>query len=133
MVSAMHRFAQSSSALALQQQNAFGLHSFFGSSLEPAPSEQPSAPQHVRTPKCTGSSQAPKLAETILDPSPPMFEGFARNRIGATKPSPTYGPLHRMEATNFIRIKDIATILPSRGRRPFPNMPNEKFNATKLS
>ena len=62
-----------------------------------------------------------------------MFKGFARNRVGATEPSPTNGPLHGMKTANFIQIKKIATILPSHGQSPFAKMPNEKCNATKLS
>ena len=69
-----------------------------------------------------------EFLQAILDPSPPMFEGFARHGVGATEPSPTNGPLHGMKTANFIRIKDIATILPSHGQSPFARMPNE--NAT---
>ena len=69
-----------------------------------------------------------EFLQSVLDPSPPMLEGFARNRVGATEPSPTHGSLDGMITANFVGIKDIATILPSHGQSPFPKMPNE--NAT---
>jgi len=69
-----------------------------------------------------------EFLQSILDPSPPIFKGFARNRFGATEPSPTDRSLDGMITANFVGIEDIATILRSHGQSPFPKMPNE--NAT---
>jgi len=72
------------------------------------------------------SPEALALVEWLVTSSPLVLS--YRFRVEATEPSPTNGSLDGMKTANFIRIKDIATILPSHGKSSFPKMPNE--NAT---
>jgi hypothetical protein len=54
----------------------------------------------------------------FLNPSPPVFEGFAGERVLPAEPRASDGALHAVIDPDFMGIKEIASILSSHEQNP---------------
>jgi len=73
---------------------------------------------HHREGKAIDSEAGRKFLQSILDPSPAMFERFSGDGIHSTKPRAANGSLNGMKSPNLIGIENIATILSSHDNPP---------------